>query len=275
MITCAICKIERMDLTRHIKEFHRMTVEDYKKQYQVEIVDPLVDIKRKETSMERYGDPNYKNEEAKKLSNEIFEGGHSLSDPEVREKACETKMNLYGDPNFTNREKAQQTLKEKYGVTNISHIPGVIEKRIDTLKARYGKIFNWEREDLISREDLIRMHHEENLSLAEIGKKFNIVDRTVAYWMKKHGVEVHKKIVSPKFKEYTSAEEAIKEYFEYCLKNKLVLSFNDFGSMTEDRKMQKLKRLFNSGKIYSYLKEELKVVALQPELWPDFFKKIL
>ena len=251
-----------------------MTVEEYKKQYQVIVVDSSVEEKRKQTCIEKYGNPNYKNEEAKKLSNEIFEGGHSLSDPGVRQKACITKQKLYGDPNFTNREKAQQTIKEKYGVDSICDIPGVKEKKINTLMKKYGKIFNWERKDLISKKELIRLHHVEGLSFTEIEQKLNMTSGSITYWMKKHGVETHKKIVSPKTKEYTPPEEGVREYFEACLKNGRILSFGEFGDFTEDRKKQKLKRLFNKGGSCQHLREELKDYALSPEKWLGFFGKM-
>lgn len=251
-----------------------MSVEDYKKQYHTIIVDPSVEEKRKETCLEKYGDPNYKNEEAKRLSNEIFEGGHSLSDPAVRKKAYETKQELYGNPDFTNREKARQTLKSRYGVENISHIPGVVEKRVQTCLNKYGKIFNWERKDFISKEELIRLHHDEGLSLTEIEQKLNITSGSITYWMKKHGVEIHKKIVIPKVKEYTSPEEGVKEYFEVCLKKGCVLSFGEFGNFTEDRKKQKLKRLFNKGGSCQHLREYLKDFVLFPDKWPSFFEKM-
>ena len=274
MPVCKICGVERTDLTRHLKEEHQITASDYKKSYQAAVVDSSVKEKRKETCLKKYGDPNYKNDEAKKLSNEIFEGGHSLSDPGVRQKARITKQELYGNPNFTNREKAQQTIKEKYGVSNISDIPGVKEKKISTLMKRYGKIFNWERKDIISKEELIRLHHTEGLSLTEIEQKLNMTSGSVTYWMKKHGVEIHKRIVSPKTKEYTPPEEGVREYFEVCLKNGRVLTFGEFGFLTEDRKKQKLKRLFNKGGSCQSLREELKNYALFPEKWTSFFGKM-
>jgi len=274
MSVCKICGAERTDLTKHLKSSHQIMADDYKKQYQAIVVDSSVEEKRRQTCLEKYGDPNYKNEEAKRLSNEIFKGGHSLSDPEVRRKACKTKQTLYGDPNFTNRERAQQTIKEKYGVNNISDIPGVKEKRVNTLIKKYGKIFNWGRKDLVSKEELIRLHHAEGLTLTEIEQKLNMTSGSITYWMKKHGVEIHKKIVSPKTKEYTSPEEVVREYFEICLKNGRVLFFGEFGSLTEDRKKQKLKRLFNKKGSCQSLREELKNYALFPEKWLDFFEKM-
>jgi len=203
-----------------------------------------------------------------------FEGGHSLRDPKVREKGCQTKLEKYGSRNFTNREQAAQTCMKKYGVNNVAKLKSVTEKKKATLIARYGKIFNWERKDLFSKEELVRLHHNEGLSLVEIGKKFNTTSVVISYWMKKHGLEVHKKIVVPRFKEYTSPEEGVKEYLEVCFKNKKVLSFEELGKLTADKSKQKLKRLFNKGGSCQPLRDGLKEVALLPEKWPEFIEEI-
>ena len=203
-----------------------------------------------------------------------FIGGHSLRDPNVRAKGCETKQALYGDPNFTNREKAKETCLEKYGVENIAHIPGVIDKRKATLLERYGKLFNWERKDIYTKEELIKLHHEQGLSLKEIGDLRGVTSVSVSYWMQKHGVTVHKKIVVPKTKEFTSSKEVVKEYLETCFEKGEVLSFINYGKITEDRKNQKMKRLFNAGKPYNHLREELSTVALDKTLWDAFILKI-
>ena len=274
MLICKICGVVRIDLRRHLETEHQMSSEQYRTAYGEIIVDPSVEEKRKETCIERYGDPNYKNKEATRLSNEIYKGGHSLRDPAIRARACKTKEQLYGNKNFTNREKAKETCLEKYGVENVAQIPCVVEKRIKTCIQRYGKIFNWERKDAFTREELIELHHNQGLTLGKIGTKFGQTPEGVGYWMRKLEVEVHKKIVSPKFKEYTDIKADVREYFEYCLKEKLVLSFSEFGKMTADKKNQKLKRLFNTGRIYHYFLGELKQVALYPEKWTEFLAKL-
>jgi nucleoid DNA-binding protein len=139
---------------------------------------------------------------------------------------------------------------------------------------RYGKIFNWERKDVVSKEELIKLHHIEGLTFGEIGKKLGYTAEGVSYWMKKHGVEVHKKVISSKFKEHTDNKTDVKEYLEYCLKNGRVLSFSEFGKLTADKKNQKLKRLFNAGKSYQHLKSVINEIALHPELWAEFLVKI-
>ena len=152
MPVCKICGTVRTDLHRHLETEHQMSSEQYKSTYGGTIIDSSVEEQRKETCLEKYGDPNFKNKEAAKFSNEIYEGGHSLRDPAVRAKGCETKEQLYGDKNFTNREKAKETCIEKYGVDNVAKIPGVVEKRVQTCIQRYGKIFNFERKDVFTKE---------------------------------------------------------------------------------------------------------------------------
>ena len=274
MLVCKICGVERANLHRHLEKIHQMPSDQYRSIYGGSIVDRSVEEKRKITCVGKYGDPNYKNEEKKKLSNERFIGGHPLSDPSTRIKACNTKEELYGDRNFTNRKKAKETCLKKYGVENIAHIPGVAEKRVQTCMQRYGKIFNCEREDAFTKKELIELHHNQGLTLGEIGAKFGQTSGGISYWMKKLGVEVHKKVVSPKFKEYSNPQTSVEEFLGYCIKEKRLLSFSEFGKMTADKKNQKLKRLFNFGGVYNHFKSELIAVALKPELWESFLVKL-
>lgn len=194
---CAICEVERMDLSQHIRRVHGMTVSDYRKRYGFSVVDPSIEEKRKRTCLERHGNCNYRNAEARKLSNEVYSGGHSFRDPVVRAKALRTKEELYGDPNYTNREKAKQTCLEKYGVNNPNKVRSIIEKRLKTCFERYGRVFNHTRAPVFSKEGLIDLHAVQKLSLVEIGKRYGMSAARVGYWMKKHDVPVTKKIVLP------------------------------------------------------------------------------
>ena len=97
--------------------------------------------------------------------------------------------------------------------------------------------------------------------------------RSISYWMKKYNIKVHKKVVVPKSKEFVSPKKTVEEYLNTCLEKDDVLPFSKFGALTEDKKHQRLKRLFNSGKPYHHLRDELKEVALKPDLWPDFLNK--
>lgn len=77
---------------------------------------PEVKNKAKQTKLEKYGDPYYRN----------------------AEQARKTKFERYGDPGFTNREKCKKTVQEKYGVDNVSKIKEVVEKIKQTKLERYG-----------------------------------------------------------------------------------------------------------------------------------------
>lgn len=79
--------------------------------------------------------------------------------------------------------------------------------------------------------------------------------------------------------------EIVGDYFNECLKNKEILTFYKYGlskigflegvegCKLGARYTLRMKRLFNSGKPYHHLLEELKSVALQPDLWPVFLEK--
>lgn len=75
-----------------------------------------VDIKRKKTTFEKYGDENYRN----------------------IEKAKQTKIERYGDENYNNIKKIKQTCLEKYGVENIYSSNWCKEKISNTCKEKYG-----------------------------------------------------------------------------------------------------------------------------------------
>lgn len=89
----------------------------------------------------------------------------------------------------------------------------------------------------------------------------------------------------PQYEDH-SKEEIVKDYLEECLKNNEALTFYKYGMSKigflegeEGRKLGtrytlRLKRLFNTGKPYHHLLDELKSVALQPDLWPGFLEKI-
>lgn len=160
-------------------------------------------------------------------------------------------------------------------MNNPNKIEGVKERRIETLIKRYGKIFNYDRKDVIEKDALIEMHHGKKMTLNEIGSKLNVSEAVVSYWMKKHAITVNKKIVSPKSKEYIKPYDIVKEYLTVCSENNKVLSFYEYGNITEDKRKGRLKRLFNSGKKYHHLKEELQSVILKPELWEEFLKQII
>ena len=273
MIKCRLCGFMGLDLTKHLK-IHGMDPEKYKEKFDGSLVDPSVEIKRKQTCMKKYGDSNYKNKEAIKLSNEIFEGGHSLADPTVRTKAETTKKQKYGDVNFNNREKSKQTCLDRYGVENTAGLPSVVKKRNATLMSRYGKIFNYTPKPLESKETLIEKHHQQGLSIKDLAAQYDVTPEGVSYWFKKYGIKINKKVVVPKSKEFVSPEKTVEEYMQACLEKNDVLSFGQFGVLTENKKNLRLKRLFNAGRPYHSLRSELMEIALKPDQWVTFLAKL-
>jgi len=251
-----------------------MSVEEYKRIFKAPVVDPAVNEKRRETSMRLYGNPNYKNEEAKKLSNEIFEGGHSLRDPKVREKAKQTKLRLYGDANFTNRDKTRETCLERYGVTNVGKVKAVVDKRVRTCIERYGKVFNYTPPPVIEKAVLEDMHLNRRMSLVEIADELNLTQSVVSYWVHKYGIQVTKRVVVPKHKEFFRPDVIVRAYFEKCQEHGKVLSFYEYGSVFSGKEMLRIKRLFNRGGRFSSLKEELFQMALLPGEWNSFLSKL-
>jgi hypothetical protein len=278
-----------------------------------------------------------------KVPKREFYGGHSLRDPGVRAKACDTKEKLYGNRNFTNRKQAQETCLEKYGVENVAKIPAVNEKRNATMIAKYGKIFNWDRPDTFTKEELIELYINQGLTFREIGNKYNLDASTVSTWITRHGIPVKNWRYSKKeFKsvegqlsrrDYTDADilgardklvllskdrgvardnykdgalgvpthvlekkhgtwnkfvidcglepgykalapsDHVKDYFQVCTSKNKVLSFYEYEKAT-GKPATRLKRLFSKGKRFSDLTEELYSIALKPDLWANFIKKL-
>lgn len=64
-----------------------------------------------------------------------------------------------------------------------------------------------------------------------------------------------------------------RDYLEACRESGTVLSFYAYEKRT-GKPSTRLKRIFNSGRPYHHLITELKAVALNPDLWQDFLKKI-
>ena len=63
------------------------------------------------------------------------------------------------------------------------------------------------------------------------------------------------------------------EYFKECMSQDKILSFYEYGKIRGNKYTLKMKRLFNAGKKYNHLLDELKQVALNKDAWDDFLKK--
>ncbi|HET8688734.1 MAG TPA: hypothetical protein VFM18_19125 [Methanosarcina sp.] len=78
---------------------------------------PEIKRKRKLACLEKYGDENFRN----------------------TAKSKSTKKERYGNETFNNREQAANTLLEVHGVTNVSQIPEVKEKKDNTFDKNYRR----------------------------------------------------------------------------------------------------------------------------------------
>jgi hypothetical protein len=272
-IKCGLCIHEAYDLTSHVINFHKITTAEYKNNYGL-LVAPSVEEKRRETCLKRHGNENYKNREAIKLSNELFDGGHSLKDPAVREKAQRTKEKLYGDPTFTNRDKAKKTSMEKYGTEYTCAAPEVIKKRIATLKSRYGKVFNVDRPH--NKTDAPFDFVEEyrgGISMGELSQKFGVSEPVISRWIRDGNLK--RSYVKKSERVIETPYEIVFEYFKECIIQNKALSFYEYGKIRGNNCTLKMKRLFNAGKKYALLKEELFRVAISDENHEDFLKTLI
>lgn len=259
-LSCGMCGHEAYDLTSHVINFHKITTKEYKNTFGL-LVSPLVEEKRRETCLNKYGDENYKNREAIKLSNEIFEGGHSLKDPVIREKANSTKEKLYGNSHFTNRDKAKKTSLEKYGVEYTCSAPEVIKKRIKTSIERYGKVFNIsEPHNKTKVPDTFKEEYGKGKTVFELSVLYKVSEPVISRWIKEK--QFSRTFVNKSSKIVQTSIEIISEYLQECLIQNKALSFYEYGKIRGSNYTLKMKRLFNAGKKYSSKKEELFRVAL-------------
>ena len=274
-VKCEICGHEGKDITIHLKMRHKLTSTEYKQQYNnAKVVCGDVELKRRETCKEVYGNENYKNKEGALLSNETFEGGHSLKDPAVLAKIRETKQELYGDPTFTNREKAKETCLKRYGVEYTCQVPEVIEKRVATLKAKYGRVFNVDRpHNKKDPPETFKEDYSSGTSISDLCTKYGISEPTLTMCIKelnlpRRGVAVTERVS-------LSPAEMTTMYMKDCIAQGRVITFYEYSRIKGQRYGLKIKRLFGSKALYGSLYEELTQVALKPELWGDFLKKLV
>lgn len=270
-IVCKYCGYKARDITKHLstalpphpdRASYRIKYPDQK------LVCSDVEDTRKKTNKVLHGDENYRNPEAQRRG--IL---RAFSQKKVLEKIKRTKKQRYGDPGYVNLEKRKKTLLEKYGVDNAMKDPDVVRRSLETKKILYEDN-PVRREPLIQRDELVRRHHKMGETLAEIARDLSVTPEAVSYWMKKFGIDVHKRVAVPKKKEYIRPRDTVKEYFEECASAGYVLSFGEYGYRTGDKKKLRLKRLFNKGRPFHHLLEELKRVALDPEPQSDFLKKL-
>lgn len=256
MAKCMICGSQASDLRYHITLKHNISAAEYKAEYGGVVVDPSVEAKRRRTCQDRYGDPVYKNREAIKMSQEIYEGGHPLKDPEVRKKAGDTMEIKYGERHFTNRAKARETCLKRYGVEYTTQIPEIIEKRVDTLKKKYGKVFNIDspHNKKEAPEDFKDVYMS-GITMEQLSKRYGVTEPTVLRWVKEAGLK--RKAAGQTDRNIQSPREVAEAYINVCRDHSKTLSFYEYGKIAGTSACTKMKRLFNKGKKSEHLKSRL------------------
>ena len=125
----------------------------------------VITEKAKQTNLERYGDPNYRNiEKAKQTNLERYGVENVYQSKDVKNKCRCTKKERYGDPNYRNIEKAKQTNLERYGVEWYLQLNDDklkrgsdenIEKTKQTNLERYGVEYYFQSSDWKEKNKLI------------------------------------------------------------------------------------------------------------------------
>lgn len=128
-VKCEICNSSFRQITeRHLKYKHNITLNEYVTKY-----------------------PNSKLL-AESLRKELRDN-NPMKDKKNIEKIAKTKLLKYGNSHYNNIQKQQNTIQEKYGVSNISKLPHNIErakKQLDDIRERAYASGRW-----LSAEDKI------------------------------------------------------------------------------------------------------------------------
>jgi len=259
IVVCALCGHEAIDLTWHLRKIHNMKASKYRESHGT-FVSPLVSQKRRDTNMERHGELHFTNRPAAALTNKTFAGGHSLRDPDVRRKAEETKESRYGDRHYTNRAKAKKTCKERYGVEYTGSVPEIVDKRVATLKKRYGRVFNVdEPHNKTHPPKEFVTDYTSGVPMEELSRRYGVSDPTLRRWASEEGVS--RRASRPAVRLVVSPLEAVRGYFEACDESGVMLSFGEYGNVKGRSLTTRMKRLFNAGKSYAHLKASLFAAA--------------
>jgi len=173
-IECKMCNYAALDLSAHIRKVHKITIENYKKRYNVErVVSKKVANKRKSSQLETYkiiGAPTSWNKDlTKETDDRLKRIGESISiavsRPEIKLRKELTCLKKYGvkhhNQSRTVQDKRRSTCIEKYNVDNYSkskhYRHKYIQKQIDTLlfckmldsydyNSKYDKFYNFKCE---------------------------------------------------------------------------------------------------------------------------------
>lgn len=273
LVGCVLCGFRAKNLRYHIERDHNMSTKEYKDKFSSPLESDSVKKKRESTSFKKYGEKHFTNREAANFSYLVYEGGHPFKDPKCREKAKKTKEKLYGDPNFTNREKAKATNMERYGVEHTCAAKKVIQKRLDTLRQRYGKVFNIEEpHNKTHPPESFRGDYLSGLPIETLSSKYGVSELTISAWTKR--LNLLRGNARPGERIVQTAEDIVIDYLNTCYEIGKSLSFYEYGKVKGTKYCNKLKRLFNKGKKYEHLKKDLFEASAEKELKYSFLGKM-
>lgn len=103
--------------------------------------------------------PSLTKEQISRLTQEKITLLYGKNRAECVRRNKESKLRNHGNPNYCNSEKAIRTLEERYGVSNMSHIPGVKEKRKETCIEKYGVEISSQAECVKEKAKQSRIEH--------------------------------------------------------------------------------------------------------------------
>lgn len=266
-VVCIYCGYKARDLVRHLYTafFPHPNLKQYREKYpEAKIVCSNVNVIRKRTNKVLHGDENYRNRDQQSVGiREAFR-----TKPEILDQIRETKLSRYGDSGYVNYEQRKKTMLARYGVDNPMKNPETVKKALETKRVLYTD--NPIQRTPVIEKTTLENFYKPGVTLEDTAKELGVSVGMVSYWMKKYGLEVKRKLVYPKNKEYVHPKSIVKEYLDYCKQKNKVLSFSEYGLLTEDKKKQRIKRLFGTGKKFHFLLSSLKDVCLNDTLWENF-----
>ena len=181
------------------------------------------------------------------------------------EKVAATKEARYGHAGYNNPDKRRRTLLERYGVDNPMHVQEIKDR------ARDNKIIL--KEDappILSRSDM-EGRFLSGKNVTQIAEEMSVAPWAIRKLAKEYGLTVP--VIRKEMVRQTPAE-SIRQYFIKCHSMGRVLPFTEYGTLSGFRYYSRMMRLFGEKAPYRRFVEDLKAVALTPELWDGFIAKI-
>ena len=216
MFICSCCHQEK------IKTFRTLTLDFLCRNCQCKksASNPETLVRRQETKLKLYGDPNYTNPEKRKNTNLEHFGVENVFQSEViKHKAATTKIERYNDSHFTNIKKAEETNLVRYGKKCVFGVKFIREKAKQTKLERYGNenFVNHEKakQTKLERYDdpyYANLEKRENTNLKKYGKKHVLQVDSI----KKKGENTN--LAKYGKKHYTQTEEFKNQYKNTCNK---------------------------------------------------------